>query len=210
MASLLFLPFSKWSRYTVFAGLSDIVNMVKNMKFTEEQILYFQYAHICLISKTWIGARCLIATLSSLTIWDPSIALRSRCISVLWDSISIRSSTSVPEGTFVYPHEPVLIIEGPLAICQVLETPILNLCNFARYIQFSIPLFASLITTNATRLCYAAGNTTIVEFGLRRAQVFSFWECEFELGSWWRYVCLKIQLHGRLCWNQQHSCRYFL
>lgn len=210
MASLLFLPFSKWSRYTVFAGLSDIVNMVKNMKFTEEQILYFQYAHIGLISKTWIGVRCLIATLSSLTIWGPSTALRSRCISVLWDSISIRSSTSVPEGTFVYPHEPVLIIEGPLAICQVLETPILNLCNFARYIQFSIPLLASLITTNATRLCYAAGNTTIVEFGLRRAQVFSFWECEFELGSWWRYVCLKIQLHGRLCWNQQHSCRYFL
>ena len=103
------------------------------MKFTEEQILYFQ---------------------REMPHCDPEFFDYLRSIDC--SQITI---TSVPEGTFVYPHEPVLIIEGPLAICQVLETPILNLCNFA-----------SLITTNATRLCYAAGNTTIVEFGLRRAQ----------------------------------------
>lgn len=60
----------------------------------------------------------------------------------------------------MFPRIPVLRIEGNLAVGQLLETPLLNLLNFA-----------SLITTNATRFKRAAGpGKSLLEFGLRRAQ----------------------------------------
>lgn len=65
----------------------------------------------------------------------------------------------IRDGRIVFPREPLVRLEGPLAILQLLETPILNLINFA-----------SLICTNGARMKWTAGeNIRCVEFGLRRA-----------------------------------------
>ena len=66
---------------------------------------------------------------------------------------------AVREGEVVFAHEPVLRVQGPIAQCQILETPLLNLINFP-----------TLIATKSARICSAAGGEPVLEFGLRRAQ----------------------------------------
>ncbi|HVR98939.1 MAG TPA: nicotinate phosphoribosyltransferase [Thermoanaerobaculia bacterium] len=66
---------------------------------------------------------------------------------------------AIPEGTVVFPQEPLLRVTGPIAQCQLLETPLLNLVNFQ-----------TLIATKAARVCLAADGDPVIEFGLRRAQ----------------------------------------
>ncbi|MBL8879657.1 MAG: nicotinate phosphoribosyltransferase [Phycisphaerales bacterium] len=67
--------------------------------------------------------------------------------------------SAVPEGTVVFPHEPIARVRGPIIECQMLETAILNITNFQ-----------TLIATKAARVCLAAQGDPVLEFGLRRAQ----------------------------------------
>lgn len=66
---------------------------------------------------------------------------------------------AMPEGTVVFPHQPLVRVKGPILQCQILETALLNLVNFQ-----------TLIATKAARLSAATGGEPILEFGLRRAQ----------------------------------------
>src|SRR5215469_10087842 len=66
---------------------------------------------------------------------------------------------AIPEGTLVFPNEPLIRIIGPIIQCQLIETALLNIFNFP-----------SLIATKAARVCQAAEDDPVIEFGLRRSQ----------------------------------------
>jgi nicotinate phosphoribosyltransferase len=66
---------------------------------------------------------------------------------------------ALEEGTPVFPHEPMIRVQGPILHAQLLESPLLNIINFQ-----------SLIATKAARICWAARPDPVVEFGMRRAQ----------------------------------------
>jgi nicotinate phosphoribosyltransferase len=66
---------------------------------------------------------------------------------------------AIPEGTVVFPHEPLLRVRGPIMQAQLVESALLNVINFQ-----------SLIATKASRVVYAARGDAVIDFGLRRAQ----------------------------------------
>ncbi|MCI5052743.1 MAG: nicotinate phosphoribosyltransferase [Simkaniaceae bacterium] len=66
---------------------------------------------------------------------------------------------AMPEGTPVFPFEPMVRVQGPIMHAQLLESPLLNILNFQ-----------TLVATKAMRVCCAAGESEVVEFGMRRAQ----------------------------------------
>eukprot|EP00039_Didymoeca_costata_P003198 m.65960 g.65960 ORF g.65960 m.65960 type:complete len:555 (-) comp11773_c0_seq1:23-1687(-) len=121
--------------YTVFAGLHEILKFVKNFHFTKEDIDYLKQQ---------------LPAYTEDTFFDYLLNVTTKDVKVF----------AVPEGTVMFPGVPLLRIEGPVAIVQLLESPCLNLVNFA-----------SLVTTNAARFRKAAGpDKKLLEFGLRRAQ----------------------------------------
>ncbi|XP_052481102.1 nicotinate phosphoribosyltransferase 2 isoform X2 [Gossypium raimondii] len=121
--------------FTVFAGLEECIKLIANFKLTEEEVSF--------IHKSLPGS-CEEGFLNYLREID--------CSDVEVYAIS--------EGTVVFPKVPLLRLEGPVAVVQLLETPVLNLVNFA-----------SLVTTNAARHRLVAGQSKMLfEFGLRRAQ----------------------------------------
>jgi nicotinate phosphoribosyltransferase len=66
---------------------------------------------------------------------------------------------AVPEGTVVFPHEPLVRVSGPIVPCMLVESALLAIVNFQ-----------TLVATKAARVCLAARGDPVIEFGMRRAQ----------------------------------------
>src|SRR5256886_13799450 len=124
-------------QFTVACGLATAIDFLRAFHFTETEIAYLASQH---------GN-------------DGKPLFDSGFLNYLRELRLTCDIDAVPEGTLVFPNEPLVRVRGPIAQCQLLETALLNICNFE-----------SLIATKATRVCMAAENDPVIEFGLRRAQ----------------------------------------
>ncbi|MCD8054426.1 MAG: nicotinate phosphoribosyltransferase [Lachnospiraceae bacterium] len=119
------------SGYAICAGLAQIIEYVENLHFTDGDIEY----------------------LRSLGIF------REDFLDYLAHFRFTGDIYAIPEGTVVFPNEPLVKIVAPVMEAQLLEPALLNIVNHQ-----------SLIATKASRVVYAAEGDDIMEFGLRRAQ----------------------------------------
>lgn len=117
--------------FAVFAGLEQIIEYIKNIKFEKDDIEY----------------------LRSKNFFDEDF------LEYLSDFRFSCDIYSVPEGTPVFPNEPLITVRGPVAQAQFIETMILLTANHQ-----------SLIATKANRIVRAAAGRPVMEFGSRRAQ----------------------------------------
>lgn len=123
--------------YAVAAGLADAIRDVVNTRFSEEDLKFLRTLKSASGSQTFPER-----FLQYLALYSFSGSIRA-----------------IPEGTVVFPNEPLLQVSGSLIECQVVES--LLLCHIN---------FQTLIATKAARIWEAANHGTIIEFGLRRAQ----------------------------------------
>lgn len=126
--------------YTIFAGLDQTLRYIRDFRFDQSDIDYLKsipdYSHI------------------NEKFWDYLLKLDTQSVKLY----------ALREGSTCFPNIPLVRVEGPLGILQIIETTLLNLINYA-----------SLITTNAARYKLAAKsgnmpNCKLLEFGLRRSQ----------------------------------------
>ena len=117
--------------YAISCGLEQVIDYIKNLHFTEDDIAY----------------------LRSLSIFDEDF------LEYLSNFHFTGDIYAIPEGTVIFPREPIVKVIAPIMEAQLVETAILNIINHQ-----------SLIATKAARVCYAAKGDGIMEFGLRRAQ----------------------------------------
>ncbi|MCL2211171.1 MAG: nicotinate phosphoribosyltransferase [Treponema sp.] len=117
--------------YSIFAGLGTLLEKIKNFVFSDDDIEFLKSQKIFENGFT-------------------DFLKTFRFNGTLW---------AMDEGTVVFPHEPLIRVEGNLIECQIIEGLILNVINFQ-----------SLIATKARRVWLASGRGNVMEFGLRRAQ----------------------------------------
>lgn len=129
------LPFN--GGYAVACGLNQAIDHLMNFRFDDGDVGY----------------------LASLTGNDGRALFDREFLQYLKDLELACDIHAVPEGTVVFPHEPLVRVTGPLLQCQILESALLNMINFQ-----------TLIATKAARVCQAAEGDPVMEFGLRRAQ----------------------------------------
>ena len=117
--------------YSLACGLEQVIDYVLNLNFGEEEIEY----------------------LKGLKIFDQEF------LDYLKDFKFTGDIYAVPEGTVVFPGEPIMTVKAPIIQAQLIETAILNMINFQ-----------TLIATKSAKICSAAKGDVVMEFGLRRAQ----------------------------------------
>ena len=119
------------SGYAICCGLDQVIDYIKNLNFDTDDIEY----------------------LRSLNIFTEDF------LEYLSNFKFSGDIYAVPEGSVVFPMEPLVKVIAPIMEAQLIETAILNIINHQ-----------SLIATKASRVCYAARGEAVMEFGLRRAQ----------------------------------------
>jgi len=117
--------------FCIFAGLESVINYINNLGFYPDDIEY--------LARTGIFSREAIEQLASGIEFTGDI----------W---------AVPEGTVVFPNEPLIRVVAPIPQAQILETTMLALVGHQ-----------TLIATKAARLCIATRGAPVIDFGTRRA-----------------------------------------
>ena len=128
-------PFA--SGFTIAAGLGTALEYIRELRFSDDDLRYLRE----------------LRADSGEALFEPAFLEHLRALDFRVDV------EAVPEGTAVFPQEPLLRVSGPVVPCMLLETPLLDLINFQ-----------TLIATKAARVCIAAQGEPVLEFGLRRAQ----------------------------------------
>ena len=115
----------------IAAGLEQVIDYIENLHFSDEDIAYLRGRN--LFSEDFL-----------------TYLKNFRFTGDIW---------AVPEGTPIFPREPIMTVRAPAIQAQLIETYVLLQLNHQ-----------SLIATKANRVCRAAGGRTVLEFGSRRAQ----------------------------------------
>ena len=117
--------------YAIAAGLEQVIDYIKNLRFSDDDINYLRSLHI----------------------------FHEDFLEYLKDFHFEGDIYAIPEGSVMFPHEPMLKVIAPIMQAQLVETAILTILNHQ-----------SLIATKSARVVQAARGDGIMEFGLRRAQ----------------------------------------
>ena len=116
--------------YTIIAGVESLIDYINDLHFDEADLQYLA-----------------------------SVGFEAPFLDKLREFHFSGDIWGVPEGTIMFPHEPVIRVRSTIFEAQLIESAILNIINFQ-----------SLIATKAARICVAAQGDPVFEFGLRRAQ----------------------------------------
>ncbi len=125
-----FRPFDE-SNFCIAAGLEQAVEYLENLHFGKEEIDYLRSTK----------------------------SFNEEFLAWLADFKFTGTVKAIPEGTVVFPYEPLMVVTAPICQAQLVEAALLNILNFQ-----------TLIATKARRICHAAAPASVLEFGLRRAQ----------------------------------------
>lgn len=117
--------------YSIFAGLNDIIEYIQNLSFSDEDIEYFRKN----------------------TNFSEGFLEYLRNFKFTGDIYSF------PEGSVMFPNEPIITVKAPIIEASIIETYLLLSMNFN-----------SLVATKTNRIVKSAGDRLVMEFGARRAQ----------------------------------------